>query len=51
MESRAYGAVPKPSSLFVYRSSTTDRTVALLSVGLFALATYAIYFILPHSVL
>jgi energy-coupling factor transport system permease protein len=51
MESRAYGAVPKPSSLFEYRSSATDRAVALISVGLFALATYAIYFILPHSVL
>jgi energy-coupling factor transport system permease protein len=51
MESRAYGAVPKPSSLYVYRSSTTDRVVALTSVGLFAVAAYAIYFILPVSFL
>jgi energy-coupling factor transport system permease protein len=51
MESRAYGAVPKPSSLFEYRSSTTDRVVALVSVGLFAVAAYAIYFVLPVSLL
>jgi len=49
MESRAYGAVPKPTSLYVYRSSITDRVVALASVGLFAVAAYAIYFILPVS--
>lgn len=47
MESRAYGAVPKPSSLYEYRSSATDRIVALVSVGLFSLAAYAIYFVLP----
>ena len=51
MESRAYGAVPKPTSLYVYRSSITDRVVALASVGLFAVAAYAIYFILPVSFL
>ena len=51
MESRAYGAVPKPTSLYEYRSSTTDRAVALVSVGLFALAAYAIYFVLPVSFL
>jgi hypothetical protein len=49
MESRAYGAVPKPSSLFEYRSSTKDRVVALVSAGLFAVAAYAIYFVLPVS--
>jgi energy-coupling factor transport system permease protein len=49
MESRAYGAVPKPSSLYEYRSNTTDRAIALVSVALFALAAYAIYFILPLS--
>jgi energy-coupling factor transport system permease protein len=51
MESRAYGAVPKPSSLLEYRSSTTDRAVALLSVGVFSVAAYAIYFVLPVSLL
>jgi energy-coupling factor transport system permease protein len=51
MESRAYGAVPKPSSLLEYRSSAIDRAVALTSVGLFAFAAYAIYFILPVSLL
>jgi len=49
MESRAYGAVPKPSSLYVYRSSLTDRLVAIASLGLFAAAAYAIYFVLPLS--
>ena len=49
MESRAYGAVPKPSSLYVYRSSLTDRVVAIASLGLFAAAAYAIYFVLPLS--
>ncbi len=47
MESRAYGAVSKPTSLFEYKSSTTDKTVALASLVLFALAAYAIYFVLP----
>jgi energy-coupling factor transport system permease protein len=49
MESRAYGAVPKPTSLYEYRSSPTDRAVALVSVALFVLAAYAIYFVLPVS--
>lgn len=47
MESRAYGAVPKPSSLFEYRSSRVDRVVAVVSFFAFALAAYAIYFVLP----
>jgi len=51
MESRAYGAVPKPTSLYEYRSSLVDRTIALASVGLFALAVYAIYFVLPVSII
>jgi energy-coupling factor transport system permease protein len=51
MEARAYGAVPKPTSLMEYRSSATDRGIALISVGLFAFAVYAIYFVLPVSLI
>ncbi|MDV3277264.1 MAG: energy-coupling factor transporter transmembrane protein EcfT [Nitrososphaerales archaeon] len=47
MESRAYGAVPKPTSLFEYRTSRADKAVALASFVLFSLAAYAIYFLLP----
>jgi energy-coupling factor transport system permease protein len=47
MESRAYGAVPRPSSLYEYKSNTTDKVVALSSVLVFAAAAYAIYFVLP----
>jgi energy-coupling factor transport system permease protein len=36
MESRAYGAVPKPTSLVQYQASTVDRAVAAIAV--FALA-------------
>lgn len=47
MESRAYGAVPKPTSLYEYRTSARDRAVALASVLLFAAAAYAFYFVIP----
>ncbi len=47
MESRAYGAVARPTSLLEYRSSLTDRTVAIASLILFALAAYALYFAMP----
>ncbi len=47
MESRAYGAVPKPTSLVVYRASNTDRVVALSAVLLFAVTAYSFYFVLP----
>jgi energy-coupling factor transport system permease protein len=50
MESRAYGAVPRPTSLNVYRSSTADKAVAILSALLFALSLYAFYFILLKQV-
>jgi energy-coupling factor transport system permease protein len=46
MESRAYGAVSRPTSLFVARTSARDRLVALASLLLFAVALY-IYFRLP----
>jgi energy-coupling factor transport system permease protein len=47
MESRAYGAVPRPTSLLEYRSSAVDRGVALAAVLLFAFTTYAFYFVVP----
>ena len=47
MESRAYGAVPHPTSLVEYRARPADRVVAVLAVALFALAAYSFYFVLP----
>jgi energy-coupling factor transport system permease protein len=49
MESRAYGAVPKPTSLMEYRARTTDKVVAILSVALFSLGTYSFIFLLPAN--
>jgi energy-coupling factor transport system permease protein len=49
MEARAYGAVPKPTSLMEYRASGKDLAVALVGVLLFAAAAYAFYFILPSQ--
>lgn len=50
MESRAYGAVPRPTSLNVYRSSSWDKVVALAAMVMFAAAVYAFYFVLPAQV-
>jgi energy-coupling factor transport system permease protein len=47
MESRAYGAVPRPTSLNKYVMNVVDRTVAVASLALFALSAYAIYYVLP----
>lgn len=47
MESRAYGAVPKPTSLLEYRTGRADKAVAIASVVVFSIAAYAIYFLLP----
>ena len=47
MESRAYGAVPKPTSLVQYRARGVDRVVAAAAVVSFALATYSFYYVLP----
>jgi energy-coupling factor transport system permease protein len=47
MESRAYGAVARPTSLVEYKASVTDRAVAVAAVVLFAFATYSFYYILP----
>jgi energy-coupling factor transport system permease protein len=47
MESRAYGAVPHPTSLVEYRASAADRVTALLAVVLFVAAAYSFYFVFP----
>ncbi len=47
MESRAYGAVPKPTSLIEYRSRLVDKAVAVAALLLFVLAAYSFYFVLP----
>jgi len=47
MESRAYGAVPHPTSLVEYRTSLTDKVVAVAAILLFALAAYSFYYVLP----
>jgi energy-coupling factor transport system permease protein len=46
MESRAYGAVPRPTSLIQYRARNWDRAVAVVAVILFAIAAYSFYFVL-----
>jgi len=47
MESRAYGAVPRPTSLMEYRASLADKAVAVLAVILFVVAAYSFYYVLP----
>jgi energy-coupling factor transport system permease protein len=47
MESRAYGAVPRPTSLVVYRSRLVDKVVAIAAVAVFLLAAYSFYYVLP----
>ncbi|MBI3841249.1 MAG: energy-coupling factor transporter transmembrane protein EcfT [Thaumarchaeota archaeon] len=47
MESRAYGAVPKPTSLVKYRARPVDKAVTVLAILLFALTAYSFYFLLP----
>jgi len=51
MESRAYGAVARPTSLVEYKSSLSDRAVAIAAVVMFALTAYSFYYILPSAVL
>ena len=49
MESRAYGAVPRPTSLLEYKTSLADKAVAIAAALLFALAAYSFYFVIPAS--
>jgi len=51
MESRAYGAVPRPTSLVEYKARPTDRVVAVAAIVLFAIAAYSFYFVLPARIL
>ena len=51
MESRAYGAVPRPTSLVEYKTSLTDRAVAAAAVVMFVLVAYSFYFVLPTRIL
>jgi energy-coupling factor transporter transmembrane protein EcfT len=51
MESRAYGAVPRPTSLVEYRASAADKVVAVAAVVVFAVAAYSFYFVLPARIL
>jgi energy-coupling factor transport system permease protein len=51
MESRAYGAVPRPTSLVAYRTSLKDKVVAVAAVVAFVLAAYSFYFVFPARVL
>jgi len=47
MESRAYGAVQKPTSLAEYRARMTDKVVAAAAVLTFVFAAYSFYFLVP----
>jgi len=51
MESRAYGSVPRPTSLVEYKTSLTDRAVAAAAVVMFVLVAYSFYFVLPTRIL
>ena len=47
MESRAYGAVPRPTSLLEYRSTAVDKVVGVAAVVTFAVVAYSFYYVLP----
>lgn len=51
MESRAYGAVRRPTSLVEYEASWADKVVAVAAVAIFVLTAYSFYFVLPTTVL
>jgi energy-coupling factor transport system permease protein len=51
MESRAYGAVPRPTSLNEYHTTALDRAAVVASLILFALAVYSFYFVFPTQLL
>ena len=47
MEARAYGAVPRPTSLVEYKSSAVDKVIGVAAVVIFAAAAYSFYYVLP----
>jgi energy-coupling factor transport system permease protein len=51
MESRAYGSVPRPTSLVEYKTSVKDKAVAAAAVVMFVLVAYSFYFVLPTQIL
>lgn len=51
MESRAYGAVAKPTSLVQYRARGADWGVAVAAVVIFSVTAYYFYFVLPAQIL
>jgi len=51
MESRAYGAVPRPTSLMEYRTRLRDRVTAIAAVVVFVLTAYSFYFVFPARIL
>jgi energy-coupling factor transport system permease protein len=51
MESRAYGAVKRPTSLVEYRARAVDKAVAAVAVVAFVLVAYSFYYVLPTTVL
>lgn len=51
MESRAYGATKKPTSLVFYRARRADYATAAAAVLLFALAAYSFYYVIPPGFL
>jgi energy-coupling factor transport system permease protein len=49
MEARAYGAVPKPTSLVHYRAQRADWAAALAAVVIFTLSAYSFYFVISPA--
>jgi energy-coupling factor transport system permease protein len=49
MEARAYGAVPRPTSLVHYRARRTDWAAAAAAVALFVVSAYSFYFVIPPA--
>jgi energy-coupling factor transport system permease protein len=49
MESRAYGAVPRPTSLVEYKARAADEVVSVFAIALFSLAVYSFFFLLPMN--
>lgn len=47
MESRAYGAVRRPTSLITHRATSRDWAVAAAAIVIFFVAAYSFYFVLP----
>ena len=51
MESRAYGTVPRPTSLVENRAGRRDIVVGCAALILFVVTAYSFYFVLPTNIL